>query len=626
LVSNLQVSQRLLGHLQDQASTGQRFFTLSEDPGSAIRTVVLQKTIELKEQMKTNVNTDQSFLSATESALASVTDTLITARSFTIAGAGQTASPSEKVAMANETQSLTQNLINTGNSKFRDRYLFGGSESDSLPFENAGSGFVKYNGDRHQIESFLDFNLLSQNNEDGVTAFNPLTTPISSDVNSTVTLDTKLANLNDGLGVLLNSIIVTVNNGGAVTQTVDLTNAETVRDVKTRIENAFAPGAITVDIVPAPNSSGIRITPAAGTVAVAEVSGSNTARDLGILSSAVASISGQDVDPKLTLLTPLSAFNNGTGATTANGLTITNGAQSKTVDISAATNVEELFNILEAQNLNLDLRINDAGDGLAITSRLSGANLSIGENGGADAASLGIRTFTGKTLLGDLNYGMGVPVKNLDVNGNLLPAVIEIDRRDGTTLSTVDLKGLNTVQDVLDAITAVDANLTATLSATGNGISIVDLSGTNPLTVRSGQVADALGIAGTDTGAVNTVPVIGSDVNLQRSEGMTSLLLQLETALRNGDDNALAKLDDQIDLEIERVNLVRGEIGSRLQLFDRVENSLLDENIVLQQSLSKEFDADLTEVVAQIAAVSSTLQSSLQIASSTSQLTLLNFL
>ncbi|MCH8828896.1 MAG: hypothetical protein IID45_04885, partial [Planctomycetes bacterium] len=262
----------------------------------------------------------------------------------------------------------------------------------------------------------------------------------------------------------------------------------------------------------------------------------------------------------------------------------------------------------------------------AISSRISGAEFSIGENGGTDATSLGIRTLTGSTLLSALNYGNGVPLNLTDSNGVLLPATIDIIRRDGVTTSTIDLKGLSTIQDVLDAITAVDANLTATLNSVGNGISIVDTSGTGPLEVAPGDVAFALKLIGVESGTVNTVPLIGQDMHQRRSNGVISLLVQLESALRLGDNFALADLDPQFNSEIDRINLVRGEVGSRMKTLDEVENRLLDQELLMRQTLSDEFDADLATIVTQVADITATLEATLKIATVTLGLSLLSFL
>jgi len=625
LKDNIQQAQRLLTVLQAQAATGQRFFIPSEDPGAAIRTIVLQKLIERKTQMQTNVQTDRSMLSVSEASLTTVGDSVNQARAFLLAGVGSTSSTAEKQAMAVETRSLIRSVMNAANSRFSGRYLFGGSETQTTPFEIVDSGFVRYNGDKFNIDSFIDLNFLLANNLDGDFTFSALTKPVGNDIDPALSLDTRITDLNGGLGVQLGSIVITVDDGvnPVAIQTVDLTAAETIRDIKTLIENAFAPGppTLTVDVDPVSNN-GFILTPSGGTVSVTDLTASTVARDLGIASAAVPVINGVDLDPRITLLTPLATLNNGAGIgpTVGNGLLITNGNTSKTVDISTATTVEDLFNILEAEDLDLYLEINDAGNGLAISSRLSGANFSIGENNGNNATLLGIRTMVAGTLLRDLNLGEGVPTNGLED--------IVINRRDLTQVN-ISVVGLNTVQDVLDAINAVDPGvLVASLNAVGNGITILDDDGfsTGPLEVVANQVSTSLGIDGIEPGIDPTVPLVGKDVNPIQANGILSLLIQLESALNNEDDRELARLGPLFSAESERLNLVRGEVGVRLKLLDETEDQLISDDIELRQSLSAEFDADLAEVIIQVTSVTQTLQATLQIATASLQLTLFSFL
>ncbi|HUG89335.1 MAG TPA: hypothetical protein VML55_00780 [Planctomycetaceae bacterium] len=632
LTARLNESTRLLQQLQDQVATGQRFFRPGESPGAALRTIALQKALERQAQFQTNVQTDRSLLSATETALNTVADALNRAKGIVLAGAGNTISQAERDALAAEAASLLRGVVGAANMEFRGRYLFGGSHATQPPFEITGSGPVAYRGDGLTIESYADRDLLLSNNVDGVTAFGAFTTPLTRDINPALTLDTRLADLHRGAGIDRGPLVVTVSDGVTTqTATIDLSAAETIRDVQTLLENAFSGGPITLsaDIDPGTNA-GLRLTPSAGTVAVADVAGRTTAADLGIASSAQPQVLGADLDPRLTLQTTLAALNGGTGIgpTAGAGLVITNGPATKTIDISTAATVEDLFNLLQQANLNLHTGINDAGDGLAISSRLSGAAFSIGENGGQNATLLGIRTLAADTRLADLNLGFGVPVNVLDATGSLLPANLEITRRDGTTLA-IDLAGSQTVQDVLDRINAVDPGvLTASLAAVGNGIWLFDDDGasTGPLTVADNPVSISLGLAGSETGSDPTVPLVGTDVNPQRATGVFGILADLQAALASGNIQELERLDALINGEVERLNLVRADVGSRLQALDHVANRLEDEHILLQEALSTEFDTDLTEAVTRIAHIQATLEAVLRIAAQTSQLTLLSFL
>ena len=91
------------------------------------------------------------------------------------------------------------------------------------------------------------------------------------------------------------------------------------------------------------------------------------------------------------------------------GFILTNGGQSVTLDISGAETVEDLLNLINGAEIGLLAEINAAATGINVRSRLSGADFTIGENGGTTATQLGIRTYTGDTELAALNRGFGVP-------------------------------------------------------------------------------------------------------------------------------------------------------------------------------------------------------------------------
>lgn len=729
LKRNLDASNQALARLQEQAATGQKFFLPSESPASAIRTLILQKTFERKVQLRANLNTDRSLLTVSESVLTTVSDALNQAKSFALGGLGSTTTSQEKEAMAVEVAALIRDVVNAGNTTFRGRYLFGGSESRATPFQFV-DGAVSYRGDRAEIQSYLDLGLLLPNNVDGATAFGALTEPVGTDLDPSLTLTSRIADLHSGRGVELGTVVVTLDGAGGQTADVDLSGAETIADVKTRIENAFSPGPPTVTVSINAAGNGLQLSSPDGNVAVADIPGSTVAADLGIASGAVAQIDGADLDPRVTLETPIAALNGGAGIDTASGLLIQNGPRTHTVDLSdpGITTVEDVLNALRLADPHIHAAINDAGNGLAVSSRLSGTGFSIGENGGTTAADLGIRTLDGTALLSELNFGTGVPFENA--------SQLEITRRDGSTLE-IDLSSAATVQDVIDLVNAADPPyLSASLNAVGNGISITDypalsfstpivpgqlgaievtldngalqaavidlssattlgevrtlledafpgpptltvdinpatgrglrltasagtvqvaesgggtsaadlgilggpaavingadiapeLTSSSPLIVTENALSTALGLAGEENSGDPAAPLVGSDVHQRETTGVLNVLVRLETALRAEDDGELARISDLIDRETVRFNQIRGELGTRLQLIDRVESRLLDEDVEIQESISEEFDVDLSEVVLQVSARQQTLEATLRIAASTVQLSLLSYL
>lgn len=403
LNQQIQNGQAELQRIQDQLTSGQQYLVPSEDPASALNTIVLQTRLERQQQFKANVATDRSLLAATENALSSVSDVVNTAKSLILQGIGSTSTDAERRGLATEVSGLIDQVLNSANTKFRGRYLFAGTETDSEPFELKAAGNVLYTGNAQQIRSYIDSGQQIVNNLDGQSAFNVLATVESDDLNVAVTTETRLANLHGGAGFKSGSIDVALLDGGTVvSRTVDLSLAETIGDVKTFIEDAFAGQAltVTVDVDPA-SPSGLRLTPSSGTVAVSNLAGSRVASDLGISSAAVTQISGGDLNPAVSIHSRLADLNNGAGIgpTVGTGLLINVGEKSAVVDVSSAVTVQDLFNEIRLASLDLDAGISADGTGISIVSRLSGAEFSIGENGGGVATALGIRTLTADTLL-----------------------------------------------------------------------------------------------------------------------------------------------------------------------------------------------------------------------------------
>jgi flagellar hook-associated protein 3 FlgL len=621
LAQSILQGQALLTRLQEQISSGRKFTLPSEAPVAALSTLALQSTVERRQALQHSLQTNQGFLAATEQALGTMGDALIQARGLLQAGLGDQTSDVQRQGLALEVQALLQGVLQAGNSKFAGRYLFAGSQTDRTPFLVAENGAIRYAGDAFRLQTFAGSDLFVAGSVDGAGGLRGVSTPLSSDLNPALTLGTRLEQLNRGRGVERGTIEVRVVHGlTTIAKIVDLSTAETVQDVATRIEAAFAAEPITVDVDIDPGTSfGLRLTPAAGTIEVHDVDLGTTARGLGIRSGPVSVLNGSDVDPVLSLFTAVASLhgNTGIGATTGTGLRIVHGSRTSIIDLDGAATIAEVIHRIRAADPDLIAEISPDGTGLAVSSRLSGVDLTIGENGGQNATRLGLRTLTGATLLADLNHGLGVPVEG--------GPPLEITRRDGTVVH-IDLSGARTVQDVLDVVNAVDPpHLTASLNAVGNGISLTDDSGSGPLVVADNATAVALGVNGTESSGVTGV-LAGADVNPQAPQGVFHLLTVLETALRNDDRRTLSRLAGALDAEAARISLLRGEIGSRQQLLTRVDTELGDSLVDVQQQIAKVFETDLTEAVTAFTQYQQALQAALEIAARAQELSILNYL
>ncbi len=305
LLSQVRFDQSELFRIQNQLSTGVRFTLPSEDAPAALRTISLQKLLERKSQVQTNLSTNQSFLSASDAALSSVSNILAEVRGLAVSVSSNTTSRDAQAAAAQQVEQAIRQLVDVGNQQFRGRYLFAGSQTNVRPFEFFGDQ-VKYNGNELSLLSYADIDALFATNVTGQQVFGAISEAVrgTSDLNPVVTDRTRLADLNGGRGVTAGSI--TLANGTGATATVDISRAETTGDVVRLLQSANLSGSQVSAWV---TSQGINVQIDQGNLTIREVAGGTTARDLGILQElgvGTAPIVGQDVNPILRSTTSLS--------------------------------------------------------------------------------------------------------------------------------------------------------------------------------------------------------------------------------------------------------------------------------------------------------------------------------
>ena len=302
-VTNQMLSDQLeVLRLQTQLSTGRRIQVPSEDSDAALRIISLQRLLERKEQVQTNLQASQSYLTATDTALGTVSGSLAEARGVALGAIGDTATDDQRRAAAIETQETIRHVLDAGNTKFRDRYLFAGTGTAVRPFQTIGNNLVQYSGDEGRLSSYSDIEVLADTNLHGSEVFGAVSQPVlgTADLDPIVTFDTLLSDLRGGLGISLTSITI---SDGTDTATIDLTSAATIGDVAALIHDNS--GALTLDVEITP--TGLTITAAPGDqLTIRDPAGGTTAEELGIATTAPANtVASDDLDPVLSLTTRL---------------------------------------------------------------------------------------------------------------------------------------------------------------------------------------------------------------------------------------------------------------------------------------------------------------------------------
>ncbi|HWB07711.1 MAG TPA: flagellar hook-associated protein FlgL [Pirellulales bacterium] len=335
LLQQLQQQQQGLSKLQQQISSGSQLILPSDNPSAAVQAVGLKSLLAQNQQYATNLTTNSSYLSASDSALNQVNTLLNNVQSIALGAIGTTATAATQQSAAGQVQNTLSQILSLANTVFNGRYLFSGSSTNIQPYQQTPQGVV-YNGNNASLSSYADTGNLFATNVTGNSAFGGFSSDFGGvDLNPVLTANTPLSQLNGGQGVAPGSIQI---SDGTNISTIDLSSAATVGDAAKLIE-AHPPAGRTLTVQITNTGLSVSLDAAGGGhLTIANVGGGKTASELGIAGSVSGTgpLVGNDLNPTLTPTTPLAnilgtrASVNITSAGINNDLTIqadTNGPQ-----------------------------------------------------------------------------------------------------------------------------------------------------------------------------------------------------------------------------------------------------------------------------------------------------------
>lgn len=140
----------LLGKLQQQAATGKRLLTPSDDP---VRLGVLLATKGNDGRLDSYLATiadSRSSLNVSVAAMLDAGSILTQARTIAVEAGQSTENAESRAAMANQVDRLIERIIEAANTQHAGQYLFAGADSRTRPFvtqvDNQGTMSVTYAG------------------------------------------------------------------------------------------------------------------------------------------------------------------------------------------------------------------------------------------------------------------------------------------------------------------------------------------------------------------------------------------------------------------------------------------------------------------------------------------------
>jgi len=132
-----------LSKANEIATTGKRINSLSDDPVGLTQSLTIQSDLAGIEQMGRNIDYGNSWLSASESALTSVQNILSDTKALCVQMASGTMGADQRSAAAENVQNNLDEIVSLANTNVAGNYIFSGSKTDTIPFDQDGN----YSGD-----------------------------------------------------------------------------------------------------------------------------------------------------------------------------------------------------------------------------------------------------------------------------------------------------------------------------------------------------------------------------------------------------------------------------------------------------------------------------------------------
>jgi len=135
-----------LNKANEIATTGKRINNLSDDPVGLTQSLNIKSTLASIEQMGRNISYGNSWLTASESALTSVQNIISDTKVLCIQMANATIGSEQRSSAAGTVQNMLDEIVSLANTDVAGNYIFAGSKTDTVPFEDVT---YNYNGDNN---------------------------------------------------------------------------------------------------------------------------------------------------------------------------------------------------------------------------------------------------------------------------------------------------------------------------------------------------------------------------------------------------------------------------------------------------------------------------------------------
>jgi flagellar hook-associated protein 3 FlgL len=150
---NISKNRTQMSELQNQAATQKRVTKPSDDPLAAARVLGSRIDLQSNQQFTKSLNYAKSFLEFTDQSLGDLSEILMRAKELALSQSNDGSGNEEsRRVVATEVEQLYNAMVNIGNRKLGDRFIFGGMHTQNAPFDLKGN----YHGDAGEMNIHID--------------------------------------------------------------------------------------------------------------------------------------------------------------------------------------------------------------------------------------------------------------------------------------------------------------------------------------------------------------------------------------------------------------------------------------------------------------------------------------
>lgn len=613
--------------LQTQISSGRRINRPSDDPLGILRDLDYRKEISKAQQYQRNISQGQTWMQSYDTILSETNSLLVSASLVAETMANGTMDAELRASAAEEIRSTIDQIMNMANTQKEGKYIFSGFTTDSKAIRSTGNGFV-YAGDDGLLNFQIDNSSRMQVNLLGRDIFLKQINALGADADYNVALtnDTLLENLHNGEGIdLTTPTFKILDKNLGLEADIDLTGATTIDDVINTINSSLIMnGIINMQARVGDDKNNILF----GTVKIDAIAGQTALSDLNDGNSIdmsngkilVSDGAGTNVEIDLrgaaTIDDVITKFNDQMAAKGINNVTMAINPLQNGLMITDTNGTPlnlSISDIDNTSNLAADLGIVGAIDPtLTGTSLDPQVNFEIIEDGGTIAEQLGILAQFNSNYNGeDLDPNITADTLLTDLNNSLGLDLGEIEIKQGDIVRNVNLgdSSLVTIQDLIDHLNDSGVNITAEINPNGTGVQII-----NNDPNRSLIISDV------DNG------VTSKKLKLFGSADVMGSLLALVEALETNDVDGVGLVMGNLQNSSRHVIRERAAIGAKTIQLESTSTRLVDQELLFTKNLSEIEDADLTEMITQLATYENNYNAALIASSKIIQQSLLDFL